>query len=68
MTASIRTCDSNYASSGKTALWCRSCVEQFGLLPILEKEKNKVIEPEPTLEDLLRAIIKEEIAESREGQ
>ena len=65
LTASLNSFLLTYSTTKKSALWCRNCVEQFGLLPIIEKEKNKVIEPGPTLEDLLRAIIRSEIKDAK---
>jgi hypothetical protein len=52
----------------KKALWCRRCLEHFSFLPIAEIPKTlapvqQVIQP--TMEDLIRAIFREEIEKQR---
>ena len=45
-------------------LWCRKCIEAFGLLPPPRNEKNEhVITPPPTFEEMVRDIVREELAE-----
>ncbi len=42
--------------------WCRKCVEQFGWLPVSSVEKSDhVIVPPPTLEDIIREIVRSEL-------
>ena len=40
------------------AEWCRACLAHFGIVPRLED--SPAPEPVPTLEDLIRAIVREE--------
>lgn len=40
--------------------WCDNCVRQFGIWPPSEKSPPP-IDPPPTLEDLIRQIVREEI-------
>ena len=42
---------------------CRSCMEKYGLL-VNATPEVKPIQPEPTLEDMIRMIVKEEIEQS----
>lgn len=41
--------------------WCRSCCEMFGILP--HTKERTVITPEPTIEDLIREIVRQEVAD-----
>lgn len=43
------------------ALWCRPCMEEFHLLTSPPREGVPVTTPQPSLEDILRAIIREEM-------
>jgi len=47
------------------AEWCRGCMEELGLLGNKYKATidNPVPPPEPTLEDIIRAIVRAEIVE-----
>ena len=47
-----------------TVMWCRTCVEHFGWLPRNpEKQKeNPLPIPTPSLEDLIREIVKDELS------
>ena len=42
-------------------LWCRKCVESIGLLAPPKSERKEPI-PSPTLEDMIRDIVSEEIS------
>lgn len=53
---------SNY-DRGKSAHWCRACCEMYGILP--HTKECTVITPEPTLEDLIREIVREEVQGSK---
>ena len=44
--------------TGPTAQWCRECVEDMGILPTFKE--GKVVDPKPTLEDMIREIVREE--------
>ncbi|MFH1235814.1 MAG: hypothetical protein V1685_02645 [Parcubacteria group bacterium] len=48
-----------YTAHTKEATWCRACVEVIKMLPT----ENKLIAamPEPTLEDMIREICREEV-------
>lgn len=45
----------------KKQLWCRACIEKLGLLP--PKPPAVKPDPAPTLEDMIREIVREEITE-----
>ena len=45
-------------------IWCRSCIIKSGLFPPSHIDKEKAPTP-PTLEDMIREIMKEEIDDSR---
>lgn len=47
-----------------TAEWCDSCCIEWGVLKLNENADVKSITPEPTLEDFLREIIREEIKQT----
>jgi len=48
----------NYSTTKQEVLWCRSCVEKYGFLPIpSEKEKPDVPPPAPTIEDMILEIV-----------
>jgi hypothetical protein len=50
----------------KTVLWCGSCCEQIGLSRVTRVSAPKPdAPPPPTIEDMLRDIIREEIREPR---
>lgn len=53
----------DHSSPVRQSQWCRRCLASYGLVGIQEDPKNPVIkiEPSPTLEDLIREIIREEI-------
>lgn len=42
-------------------LWCRPCMEEFHLLTSKPLEGEEPKAPQPSLEDILRAIIREEM-------
>jgi hypothetical protein len=46
-------------------LWCRKCVDKTGLLTPALKSAEIVAAPTPTFEDMLRAIIREEISQEK---
>ena len=46
----------------KGALWCRMCVESFGLLPTNPPAPPEQI-PKPTVEELIREIIRDEFSQ-----
>ena len=46
-------------------LWCRRCVETFGLLQPAKDDTEHVITPPPTLEDLIREIVQNEMEAGR---
>ena len=50
----------DYPTTKKQALWCRKCVEEFGMLPIPETSITVPIIPPPTIEDLVREIVRSE--------
>ncbi|MEE8465886.1 MAG: hypothetical protein V3S68_05360, partial [Dehalococcoidia bacterium] len=54
----------NYASPAVGALWCRKCVETLGLLPQDRgaKDAPPLPDPQPTLEDMIREIARQEMA------
>lgn len=51
--------DPSQFDTGPSAHWCRSCCEVFGILP--HTKERMVITPAPTLEDMVREIVREEI-------
>ena len=59
-------CSSTFYSQPSTPRgiqhWCRKCVEVFGLLPPKVAKPEEVI-GDPTLEDIIRELIRSEIAE-----
>ena len=48
----------------RKALWCRSCVEGIGLLVSKPSSGAQPTSPEPTLEDMIREIIRSEVGGS----
>lgn len=47
----------------KSAHWCRMCMEAAHIYPpASHKEAGKELPPPPTLEDLVRQIVREEVA------
>ena len=49
-----------------TVLWCRECMEWNHLLPYVELKKKEIeLPPAPSLEDLVRSIVQDEIDASR---
>jgi len=50
-------------STIKSVDWCRNCVEKYGLLPN-RTEGVKVKTPEPSFEDMVREIVREEVAQA----
>ena len=46
-------------------LWCRECIVSVGLLPPTESERKDAPSQPPTLEDLLREMIQEEISSAQ---
>lgn len=56
------TYDDGPSSSKHDALWCRDCTEGAHLLPPYDKDETKHIPPvPPTLEDLIREIVRSEL-------
>ena len=55
----------DYQTPKVMELWCRVCTEKFGLLPYEDtpKEKRKNPSPKPSLEDLIRELIRKEMQE-----
>lgn len=51
----------HYGSWSHRKEWCRSCVESAGMLPRVVLKDVPISEPAPTLEDMFREIIREEI-------
>lgn len=47
-----------------TALWCRNCCELYPQM-LKKKEETPTPAPPPTLEDLLREVIREEVDNGR---
>ena len=43
-------------------LWCRECVDQMHVLGVPSAEKAAKLPPAPTFEDLLREVVRDEIA------
>ena len=59
---------SNYPVGEREALWCRGCVEKVGLLAsAADKEPEDVKAREPSFEELLRAIVRDELQNSQTG-
>lgn len=54
---------SDHNSAVKQADWCRRCLASYGLAKASEDIKNPIvkIEPPPTIEDIIREIVREEI-------
>ncbi len=50
-----------FAMSKRDALWCHSCVSKLGLLPIPAASGPPVYNEEPTFEDMIRQIVREEV-------
>ena len=50
-----------YPTCSKSQLWCRVCVEKVGLLPALSIPKEEA--KEPTLEELVRRLVREEVTQ-----
>lgn len=49
-------------SNQRTADWCRKCVEAAHLLPnVVHKEAKEELPPQPSLNDLVRQIVREEM-------
>lgn len=56
--------DSRYAYSREPmvkGLWCRPCIESIGLLCPAPKPDDKDVKPAPTLEDMIREIVANEV-------
>lgn len=47
--------------------WCRACVEEFDLVPRVQTKPLPVGEPQKTLEDLIREIVREEVEQNAEA-
>ena len=41
--------------------WCRACMEIYSLLPTVEIKPDKVIQPPPTIEDIIRDLVRDEL-------
>lgn len=55
-----------YTRPKVTVLWCRKCTEEMRLLERGEAEQAKnPLPPAPTLEDMIREIVQEEIINSK---
>ena len=50
----------DYLHQRKGADWCRDCAVKHGFLPQIKTDPPR-IEPEPTIQDLVRAIVQEEL-------
>lgn len=61
----LRYANNMYFQHGK--LWCRKCMEELqllgGMLAIPELGEAEKVKPAPTLEDIIREIVREEIGE-----
>lgn len=44
-----------------TVLWCRKCVEEIGVILPMVLRAEGVEAPQPTIEDMIRAIVKQAI-------
>lgn len=53
------TCYSNYTFIGLKQEWCQDCCIAVGLCA--PENPNSIIHPPPTIEDMLREIIREEV-------
>ena len=70
-----RSVDSSYSSYGsntwssKERMWCRKCLEDAGMVPVVRGTKRDAPAPTkfPAFEDLVRELIREEIASSEES-
>ena len=51
---------SSHFQQRKEADWCRDCAVKHGFLPQVKTDPPR-IEPEPTIQDLVRAIVREEL-------
>lgn len=52
-----------YPDRRANQLWCRSCTEKLGLLPTSDPVlANSIKENPPTLEDMIREIVNDEMA------
>jgi hypothetical protein len=53
----------NYAAEGglysRNADWCLPCLQEFGIVPKSERKPTTV--PAPSLEDMIRQIVREEM-------
>lgn len=45
-------------------LWCRACALKRHLLPFSDEKQKAKAPPPPTLEDLVREIVREEVADA----
>jgi hypothetical protein len=52
----------NFPSKMVSVLWCRECCERIGWLPPVELRAKKEEPKPPTIEDLLREIVSQEVA------
>lgn len=50
---------SHGSGSKRRTQWCQLCAEHFGLVPAVRTPKEEI--PETTLDDLIRAIVQEEL-------
>lgn len=53
----------NVPSASKVALWCRTCLAEFGMMPTTDDGKKVEPAPTPTMEDLVREIVREEVGQ-----
>lgn len=62
----LRHCEGTTHSTQHKALWCRKCVEAVGIFPspLQKRGEDQTPPPAPTLEDMLREMIREEIGET----
>ena len=53
------------AHKNLSKLWCRACVEDVGLLPYATRPKPAEVVEVPTLEEMIRNVVQDEIAASK---
>jgi hypothetical protein len=59
----VRTIQGYSQSTAKQAHWCRNCMDEFGGI-FIKKQKDPPKIPDPTIDDYIREIIREEVREA----
>ena len=57
---------SDYRTFQSTRMWCRGCCETVGVLPPAGPRKGEMAMAQPSFEDIVRDIIREEIEAARQ--